>query len=58
VKVRVKDPEALGRLLRERFGAIPVVRSTMSTIALETFKEHWSLPIDPLPVPEKERLRA
>jgi len=58
VKVRVKDPEALGRLLRERFGSIPVVRSTMSTIALETFKEHWSLPIDPLPVPEKERLRA
>ena len=27
-------------------------------VALETFKEHWSLPIDPLPVPEKERLRA
>ena len=58
VKVRVKDPEALGRLLRERFGAIPGVRSTMSTIALETLKEHWSLPIEPLPVPEKERLRA
>jgi len=57
-KVRVKDPEALGRLLRERFGAIPGVRSTMSTIALETLKEHWSLPIEPLPVPEKERLRA
>jgi len=50
VKVRVKDPEALGRLLRER--------STMSTIALETLKEHWSLPVEPLPVPEKERLRA
>jgi len=30
----------------------------MSTIALETLKEHWSLPIEPLPVPEKERLRA
>ena len=58
VKVRVKDPEALGRLLRERFGAIPGVRSTMSTIALETLKEHWSLPVEPLPVPEKERLRA
>jgi Lrp/AsnC family leucine-responsive transcriptional regulator len=58
VKARVKDPEALGRLLRERFGAIPGVRSTMSTIALETLKEHWSLPIEPLPMPEKERLRA
>ena len=45
VKVRVKDPEALGHLLRERFGAIPTVRSTQSTIALETVKEHWALPV-------------
>ena len=51
VKVRVKDPEALGRLLRERFGAIAGVRSTMSTIALETLKESWALPIEPLPMP-------
>lgn len=48
VKVRVKDPEALGRLLRERFGAIRGVRSTMSTIALETLKESWSLHVEPL----------
>ena len=58
VKVRVKDPESLGRLLRERFGAIRGVRSTMSTIALETLKEHWELPIEPLPAVEKERQRA
>ena len=45
VKVRVKDPEALGRLLRERFGAISTVRSTQSTIALETLKETWALPV-------------
>lgn len=56
-KVRVRDPETLGRLLRERFGAIPGVRSTMSTIALETLKEHWALPLDPLPN-EREKLRA
>lgn len=56
VKVRVKDPEALGRLLRERFGAISTVRSTQSTIALETLKEHWALPLEPVPV--KEKLRA
>lgn len=56
VKVRVKDPESLGRLLRERFGAISTVRSTQSTIALETLKEHWALPLEP--VPSKERLRA
>jgi len=58
VKVRVRDPESLGRLLRERFGAIPGVRSTMSTIALETLKENWVLPIEPAPPSEKERLRA
>jgi len=46
VKVRVKDPEALGRLLRECFGHIPGVRSTQSTIALETLKETWALPVE------------
>jgi Lrp/AsnC family leucine-responsive transcriptional regulator len=56
-KVRVRDPESLGRLLRERFGAIPGVRSTMSTIALETLKEHWALPLEPLPN-EREKIRA
>ncbi len=49
VKVRVRDSEALGRLLRERFGAIPHVRSTQSTIVLETIKEGWTLPIEPAP---------
>ncbi len=49
VKVRVRDSEALGRLLREQFGAIPQVRSTQSTIVLETIKEGWTLPIDPAP---------
>src|SRR5512134_2845 len=58
VQVRVRDPESLGRLLRERFGAIPGVRSTMSTIALETLKESWVLPLEPLPMPDRERLRA
>jgi Lrp/AsnC family leucine-responsive transcriptional regulator len=55
VKVRVKDPEALGRLLRERFGAIPGVRSTLSTIALETLKEHWAMPIEPEVLRERAR---
>jgi len=39
VKVRAADPEHLGRLLRERFGAVPSVRSTRTTIVLETIKE-------------------
>lgn len=55
VKVRVKDPEALGRLLRERFGAIPGVRATQSTIALETMKESWALPVESRPKLEKVR---
>ena len=59
VKVRVKDPESLGRLLRERFGAIRGVRSTQSTIALETLKEDSALPLEPPPAAaETERLRA
>ena len=58
VKVRVRDPEGLGRLLRERFGAIPGVRSTMSTIALETLKEHWALPLEATPTSDREKLRA
>lgn len=39
VKVRVADTEALARLLRERFGAIPSIRSTRTTIVLDTLKE-------------------
>lgn len=39
VKARVADTESLRRLLRERIGLIPTVRSTRSTIVLETVKE-------------------
>ena len=39
VKVRVADAESLSRLLRERFGAIPSIRSTRTTIVLDTLKE-------------------
>lgn len=55
VKVRVRDPEALGKLLRDRFGAIESVRSTQSIIALDTFKDTWALAIDPVSRPEKVR---
>ena len=49
VKVRVADTEALGRVLREKFGAIPSVRSTRTTIVLETIKETTALPLNPPP---------
>ncbi len=44
-KVRARDPEDLGRILKERFGTIPQVRSTRSTIVLGTLKESAVLPI-------------
>lgn len=45
VKVRAADAEALGRLLRERIKMIPGVRSTRTTIVLDTVKESSELPI-------------
>ncbi len=44
-KVRTADTESLGRLIRERFRAIPQVHSTRSTIVLETVKEEQALPL-------------
>ncbi|MEW5988813.1 MAG: Lrp/AsnC family transcriptional regulator [Chloroflexota bacterium] len=45
VKVRAADTEDLGRLLREKFGAIEAVRSTRTTIVLSSVKETGRLPI-------------
>jgi len=45
LKVRARDAEHLGSLLRTRFGRIPGVRSTRTTIVLETVKETSRLPI-------------
>jgi Lrp/AsnC family leucine-responsive transcriptional regulator len=46
VKVRAQDTETLGRLLRDRFGAIKSIRSTRTTIVLGTSKETLELPIE------------
>ena len=43
LKVRTADTASLGRLLRERIGALPAVRSTRTTIVLETLKESADL---------------
>lgn len=45
VKARARDAEALGRLLRERLGAIATISSTRTTIVLETVKETAALPL-------------
>jgi Lrp/AsnC family leucine-responsive transcriptional regulator len=55
VKVRCADPEDLGRVLRDRVGAIGEVRSTRSTIVLTTVKESAMLQ---LPAPEPEAAHA
>jgi len=45
IKVRVRDAEQLGALLRTRIGRVPGVRSTRTTIVLETVKETHRLTI-------------
>lgn len=45
IKVRVADPEALSRLLRERVTRVSGVRSTRTTIVLQTEKETSRLPV-------------
>jgi Lrp/AsnC family leucine-responsive transcriptional regulator len=52
IKVRARDAEHLGQLLRTKFGRIPGVRSTRTTIVLETVKE-----TPRLPVPVREEVR-
>lgn len=44
IKVRVADTGSLGSLLK-RFGAIPEVRDTRTTIVLTTVKESVSIPL-------------
>lgn len=45
IKARARDAEALGRLLRERLGAVATISSTRTTIVLETVKETAALPL-------------
>jgi Lrp/AsnC family transcriptional regulator, leucine-responsive regulatory protein len=45
IKIRARDAEHLGLLLRTRLGRIPGVRSTRTTIVLETVKETSRLPL-------------
>jgi len=54
IKVRVKDPGALGALLRDKIGSISTVSSTRSTIVLETYKESPVLKMSCVPETDKE----
>lgn len=44
LKVRARDAEHLGQLLRSRISAVPGVTSTRTTIVLETVKESARIP--------------
>jgi Lrp/AsnC family leucine-responsive transcriptional regulator len=45
LKVRARDAEHLGQLLRTRIASVPSVISTRTTIVLETVKESARIPI-------------
>jgi Lrp/AsnC family leucine-responsive transcriptional regulator len=45
LKIRARDPEHLSKILRERIGSVEGVRSTRTTIVLETIKESPRLPL-------------
>jgi Lrp/AsnC family transcriptional regulator, leucine-responsive regulatory protein len=45
LKIRARDPEHLSQILRERIGSVDGVRSTRTTIVLETIKESPRLPL-------------
>lgn len=45
LKVRTRDAQHLGALLRQRLGRIPGVVSTRTTVVLETIKETARLPL-------------
>lgn len=45
LKMRARDAEHLGQLLRTRISSVPGVTSTRTTIVLETVKETARLPI-------------
>lgn len=60
LKVRTRDAQHLGALLRQRLGRIPGVVSTRTTVVLETVKETSRLPLgestpaeEPAPVEEE-----
>ena len=46
VKVRTANTEDLGRLTRDKIGAIASVRSTQTAIVLSTYKETARIPIE------------
>ncbi len=55
LKIRAKNTEHLGRLLREKIKAIPNVLGTRTTVVLQTFKESTMLPLEANAAKDKKR---
>ena len=55
LKVRTRDTEALGRLLKERFSDIGSIRGTRTIIVLDSVKETASIPVEPEEVDRAHR---
>lgn len=47
VKIRARDTESLGRILRERLGSISTIRTTRTTIVLDSVKNSRNLMLRP-----------
>ena len=56
LKVRVADARSLGRLLRERISSIGTVRSTRTTVVLETVRESGLFPLCAPKVEEEDEV--
>jgi len=57
LKVRAKDTDELGKLLREKLGMLPEVLSTRTTVVLQTVKETTALPLENLSEDAGEKAR-
>ena len=55
LKLRAESPEDFARVLREKFGPIPKIQSTRSTIVLMTLKESCNLPLPPAQKSDRAR---
>jgi Lrp/AsnC family leucine-responsive transcriptional regulator len=53
LKIRARDAAHVSQILRERLGAVDGIRSTRTTIVLETIKEDCRLPLPARPLRTK-----
>lgn len=57
LKIRTKDTEELGKLLRDHIKPVPTVLSTRTTVVLQTFKETTALPLEQLETASQKAAR-